>query len=153
VDNVIERLKENTNTKDILVVRIASDGGKVSDKVKPYMSDEVADTERKQWIKNLQKKSEAIIEEMASLKMNRLQTQSKIGPVIYLAEALGKDIDTVVKYLILIFVLVFDPLAVSLVFCWNLAIRLREKYRGNELKISAHAITSPVDHRRDKKAA
>ena len=29
----------------------------------------------------------------------------------------------------------------------NFLIRLREKYRGNEQKIGAHAITSPVDHR------
>jgi hypothetical protein len=53
----------------------------------------------------------------------------------------------VVKYLIILFVSVFDPLAVCLVFCLNLAIRLNEKYRGNELKIAAHSITTPVDHR------
>jgi hypothetical protein len=104
-------------------------------------------------IAELRAKSESIQSEIAKLKMGMLQTQSKIGPIIYLAEALGRDVDTVVKYLILVFVLVFDPLAVSLVFCLNLAIRLREKYRGNETKISAHALTSPVDHRKDRKAA
>ena len=38
-------------------------------------------------------------------------------------------------------------IAVSLVFCLNLIIRLREKYRGNEYKIGAHSLTTPVDHR------
>ncbi len=102
-------------------------------------------------IAQLQAASVKVLKEADKVKMEMLHTQSKIGPVIFLAEALGMPIETVVKYLILVFVLVFDPLAVSLVFCLNLAIRLREKYRGNESKISSNALSSPVDHR--KKAA
>ncbi|MBP7845748.1 MAG: hypothetical protein KA116_13155 [Proteobacteria bacterium] len=104
-------------------------------------------------INELRIKSNALLEEAAQLKLKMLNTQSKIGPIVYLAEAFGKDVDTVVKYLILIFVLVFDPLAVSLVFCLSLAIRLREKYRGNESQISGHAFSSPVDHRKIRRVA
>jgi hypothetical protein len=103
-------------------------------------------------IQELRGQSDLLVAEISALKIEMLKTQAKIGPAIYLAEALGLEIDIVVRYLILIFVCVFDPLAICLVFCLNLAIRLREKYRGNEARISAHALSSPVDHR-FKKAA
>jgi len=103
-------------------------------------------------LRNLRKRSDAIMTEVTELKTKMLKTNAEIGPASFLAEALGVSVDTVVRYLILVFVLVFDPLAVCLVFCLNLAIRLREKYHGNEVKISAHAISTPVDHR-FKKAA
>lgn len=108
-------------------------------------------------IRRLQLNSNKIQEQINALKMQTLTTQTKIGPIIYAAEAIGADPDTVVKYLIFVFVAVFDPLAVSLILCWNLAILLRDKYRGNEQKIAAHSVMAPpVDHRfsrRKNKAA
>jgi hypothetical protein len=77
-----------------------------------------------------------------------LTTNTKVGPLVYISKALGIDIDTAVNWLILIFVSVFDPLAVSLVFCLNLLIRLREKYRNDDYKIGARSLTTPVDHRK-----
>lgn len=98
-------------------------------------------------IAKLREESNAILTAIEAEKTAMLKTHVEIGPAMYLAEALGLPIDTVVRWLILLFVAVFDPLAVCLVFCLNLAIRLREKYRGNEVKISAHSVTTPVDHR------
>lgn len=104
-------------------------------------------------IRELRGRSEEIQTQIESVRVEMLQTHTKIGPAIYLAQSLGWDVDKTVKYLILVFVLVFDPLAVCLVFCLNLAIRLREKYRGNEVRIGAHSFTTPVDHRFSKKPA
>lgn len=98
-------------------------------------------------IEALLKKSEVLIREINSKRQALLKTNTKVGPIIYLARIFNTDIDTAVKWLIGLFVAVFDPLAVSLVFCLNLIIRLREKYRGNEYKIGAHSLTTPVDHR------
>lgn len=104
-------------------------------------------------IANLNARSGKIHEEIAALKLEMFRNQGDIGPILYVAESLGADVDTVVKSLILLFVLVFDPLAVCLVFCWNLAIRLREKYRGDELKIASRTLMhEPVDHRGRKAA-
>jgi hypothetical protein len=100
----------------------------------------------------LREKSEEVLEKIEDKKQELLTMQTKVGPVFYLGKAFGMDADSVVKYLILLFVSVFDPLAVSLVFGLNLIIRLREKYRGDEYKIGARSLTSPVDHR-VKKAA
>ncbi len=98
-------------------------------------------------IKELRAQSEKLVIEIDQKKQDMLSLYTKVGPAAYLAKVFDTDIDNIVKYLILIFVLVFDPLAVSLVFCLNLIIRLREKYKGDEYKIGAHSLTSPVDHR------
>ncbi len=67
--------------------------------------------------------SEKIISEM-NLKV--LEIKKKVGPLIYISKALNTDIDSVVKYLILIFVLVFDPLAICLVIATTQAIDSRK---------------------------
>lgn len=103
-------------------------------------------------IAELREKSETLVHQIEEAKLDLLTTNTKIGPAVHLAKFLGVDIDTAVNWLIMIFVLVFDPLAVAMVFCLNLLIRLREKYRGNEYKIGAHSLTSPVDHRYKKSA-
>lgn len=100
----------------------------------------------------LRAESTQVIQNINQKKTEMLSVNTKIGPALFLAKALGVHIDTFVNWLILLFVLVFDPLAVSLVFCLNLIIRLREKYRGNEFKIGAHSMANPVDHRFKKSA-
>ena len=96
----------------------------------------------------LQEKSSKILLEIDQKNQSMLKMNTKVGPVIYLARVFGTDVDTAVKWMIILFVSVFDPLAVSLVFCLNLIVRLREKYRKNEFKIGAHSLTTPVDHRK-----
>jgi hypothetical protein len=103
-------------------------------------------------MKALRHQSESLIKKIDDKKMELLSLQTKVGPIVYLARALGVDIDTAVKYVIMLFVSVFDPLAVCLVFCLNLLIRLREKYRNDEYKIGARSLTNPVDHRFRKSA-
>jgi hypothetical protein len=51
----------------------------------------------------------------------------KVGPLIYVARAFNKDIDTVVKWLILVFVGVFDPLAICLVIATSEALKLNSQ--------------------------
>lgn len=81
-----------------------------------------------------------------------LSTQAEIGPLMDVSESLGIKVDTIARFLILIFVSVFDPLAICIIFAWGLAVRLREKYRGNEYRISELAASKPVDHRYKKSA-
>jgi hypothetical protein len=103
-------------------------------------------------IKTLRERSNQMVEEISALKGDMLLTQAKIGPIIYVAKAVGADPEHCVNFLILLFVIVFDPLAVCLIFALNMAIRLREKYRGNEQRIGGHSLTNPVDHRFKKSA-
>lgn len=99
-------------------------------------------------ISEIQSRQAGIQKQIAELQLRVYATQTKVGPITYVAEALNLKVDTVVKFLMLLFVLVFDPLAICLIFCWNLTIRLREKYRGDEAKIASRTLmTEPVDHR------
>ena len=103
-------------------------------------------------IRTLSKKSDEIHGTLDQLKLEMAKTQTTVGPLIYVADAFGIEVDTVAKLLILLFVSIFDPLAICLVFATNLAIRLREKYRGNETRIASLSFTTPVDHRYKKGA-
>jgi hypothetical protein len=85
--------------------------------------------------------------QVQSLRLEQVSIQSKLGPIVYLAESVGASVDSCVRVLITLFVLVFDPLAICLVFALNLAIRVREKYRGDDVRIAARSLTKPVDHR------
>ena len=106
---------------------------------------------RKQ-VKELNQQSAELIAQINTLQLKNVATQTDIGPLVDVAEITGISVDTIAKTLILIFVLVFDPLAICLVFAWGLAVRLREKYRGDENKIASLAISKPVDHRFKKSA-
>lgn len=44
---------------------------------------------------------------------------SEVGPLMYISKALSIEMDSVVNYLVLLIMLVFDPLAVALVFAAN----------------------------------
>lgn len=61
----------------------------------------------------------------AKLKVH--DVQQKVGPLIYISRAFNVNIDNVVKYLILILVLVFDPLAISLVIASSEALTARSR--------------------------
>lgn len=102
-------------------------------------------------LRRLVAKSQKIHDELNKIQLEVLTKQTKIGPITYVAEAVHADVDSVANFLILIFVSVFDPLAICLVIATNLAIRLKEKYRSNEAKIASKAFNSIVDHRYKKK--
>ena len=48
-----------------------------------------------------------------------INTNSDIGTFVYIAKAIGIELDTVVKWFILIIVFVFDPLSICLVLAYN----------------------------------
>ncbi len=64
---------------------------------------------------------------MRELNIQKLSFQTEIGPLLYVARAMGRDTDTVAHWLIFIFVMVFDPLAVCLVVSTSFAIQLAQK--------------------------
>jgi len=86
----------------------------------------------------------AISRQIAALKGNLVDTGIDVGPALYVAKAFGTDVDTVVKWLILIFILVFDPLAVALVIATNVAIGEREK--SNREKVKSRSVTVSAKH-------
>lgn len=78
-------------------------------------------------IVELRKKQETTNAEITQASLKVLAVKGKVGPLIYIGRAFKADIDTVVKYLILAFVLVFDPLALCLVVAFSMAIKIRKE--------------------------
>lgn len=64
--------------------------------------------------------------EMRELNSKLIETEAHIGPIVYIAKAMGKTTDDATKYLILLIIVVFDPLAVALTLGINIALKLRQ---------------------------
>ena len=73
-----------------------------------------------------------IKQEIGELKISLVETGVDVGPAIYLARVFNTDIDTVVKFFILILIFVFDPLAVSLVIAYNNIVYKKVDMYGEE---------------------
>jgi hypothetical protein len=76
--------------------------------------------------------------------LHTLELQKKVGPLVYIAKAFKLDIDTVVKYLILLLVSVFDPLAICLVIATSGALATRRP--GYKPAAQPHAAPDLASH-------
>ena len=84
-------------------------------------------------ISTLTKKSFALSDSIAAIEQTKLTLNnetfsSELGPLLYLSRITGVPMDVVVNWFILILVVVFDPLAVSLVVAAN-HLRHKEKQK------------------------
>lgn len=78
-------------------------------------------------IAKLNAKITEIAQQMTAAELEIIDVKTHVGPLIYIAKAFNKDIDTVVKYLILVFVSVFDPLAICLVIAVSESLLSRQR--------------------------
>ena len=76
-------------------------------------------------IAELTQKLDGFEKKIAGYNLSIIEIQKKVGPLIYISRAFNIPIDTVVKYLIFVFVLVFDPLAICLVIASSQAMNSR----------------------------
>ncbi len=81
-------------------------------------------------IKDLTKKFSDGDKGITAANLNILEVQKKVGPLMYISRSFKMDIDTVVKYLILILVSVFDPLAICLVVASTHALESRRHQKA-----------------------
>lgn len=69
--------------------------------------------------KGLQPKIDSLTAEINDLQTRQINVEAKIGPIMYVAKALGLDPKSAVVILTLLIVSVFDPLAVALTIAVN----------------------------------
>ncbi len=67
-----------------------------------------------------------IDKELPQLKLETIKQNVEVGPIIFIAEAFGVTPEKAVKYVILIIIFVFDPLAVALLIAGNFLIKNKE---------------------------
>ena len=65
------------------------------------------------------------------MKIKLVETGVDVGPVIYIARAFNTDVDSVVKFFILVLIFVFDPMAVLFVISYNVTLLNQEQSRSN----------------------
>lgn len=75
-----------------------------------------------------------IAAKVGELKMNELETKSHIGPILFIAEVLGKDVNTAIMWMIMLIMFAFDPLAVVLTIGVNIALRQRQLEKELQLE-------------------
>jgi hypothetical protein len=79
--------------------------------------------EQKDVTKRISELDTIILEQKTKL----IQTQAHVGPITYIASAMGLDTDNATKYLIYIIIFAFDPMAVALTLAVNIAVRIRRE--------------------------
>jgi hypothetical protein len=97
------------------------------------------ENEMKPRLDELQTRRDQTLREISDMKLKMLETHTKVGPLIFVSRAFHLEMDTVVKYLILIFVAVFDPLAICLVIALSAATQWREEDARGEVFTSSAA--------------
>ena len=80
-------------------------------------------------IQRLQKRSFELNQKIQQIMLDRQGFQTEIGPLVYVADAFHIKMDQVARWFIFIFVCVFDPLAICLVFAVSWAIKERREAR------------------------
>ena len=90
---------------------------------------------------------EELTEELLPLKRQAIALEAEIGPLKYIAEAIyGEDartyFDTAVRWIIIIIVMVFDPLAITLILAGNIGLMNRtiEIKEEGVLKVNAQKV-------------
>ena len=78
-----------------------------------------------------------LIDEKQDLKVTTIQQESKTGPIVFIAQSFGWDTDEAVKWLILLIVVIFDPMAVMLVVGINVTLveRMAHKRRRSDDRV------------------
>ncbi|MBX3020243.1 MAG: FlxA-like family protein [Bdellovibrionales bacterium] len=103
-----------------------------------------AQKEAEPHIQDLQKQVIEVQMQLRNENLKKLSFQMEIGPVVYVAELLNANTDKVATYLILLFVFVFDPLAVCMVLATSFALRMREEELKAATRPSAAVQQSPA---------
>jgi sugar-specific transcriptional regulator TrmB len=72
-----------------------------------------------QKIDDLSKQNNVALDSINAIKNNNIELEKEVGGFRFVAEAFGFELNTVVKFFILLIVIVFDPLAVALIIAFN----------------------------------
>ena len=96
------------------------DGGKVNNRILKSVDNRDAQIGKLQdKISILQDSVVKFNEKINEIKNNNIGTEREVGGFRFVAEAFGWELNTVVKFFIILIVLVFDPLAIALVIAFN----------------------------------
>lgn len=77
--------------------------------------------------KSLQTKIEEIDKQLPELQLKQIGVEAKAGPILYISKAFDVPVEVAVKYVVMLIIFVFDPLAVFLMIAGNFLLEHRKK--------------------------
>jgi cell division protein FtsB len=125
IEQINQRITLLNEVRAVQEKRVQEAGNYKAPREQAYAAIDKANEEIKTLTARTQELNNGIIEndkKIGDVKLETLKNKD-IGTFKFIAETLGLELDVVVKWFILIIVLVFDPLAVSLVLAFNVATR------------------------------
>lgn len=84
--------------------------------------------------KTLDTRLAEITPELQKLEQQHVTVKAKVGPIMFIAEVMGKDPNAAVFWFVIILISVFDPLAVALTVATNMAIKIRKEEKQKALE-------------------
>jgi hypothetical protein len=81
-----------------------------------------------------------IDQQLPELKVKNIEKEVKVGPIIYVAEAFGTTPEHAVKWVILVIIFVFDPLAIALLLAGNFLVENRNKKEEKQVNLDEPAV-------------
>lgn len=79
---------------------------------------------------------DSLNKEIQELSTQQINTKAKIGPIIYIAKALNADPDKCVVWFTGLITLVMDPLAITLIFAYNIALIVVRNKKKQQITIT-----------------
>jgi hypothetical protein len=109
--------------------RVQEAGNYKAPREQAYAAIDKANEEVKTLTARIQELNNSLIENDKNIGIIKIETlkNKDIGTFKFIAQVVNKPLDEVVKYFILLIVLVFDPLAVSLILAFNVITKKSEK--------------------------
>lgn len=83
-------------------------------------------------IAKLQEENAAENDSINKIKTDNISIEKEVGGFRFVAEAFGVELNTVVKFFIILIVIVFDPLAIALVIAFNQLVMVKKKDEEEE---------------------
>lgn len=77
--------------------------------------------------KALQAKIDDIDKQLPELQLKQIGVEAKAGPILYISKAFDVPVEVAVKYVVMLIIFVFDPLAVFLMVAGNFLLEQRKK--------------------------
>lgn len=85
--------------------------------------------------------------EVQKLKTEQIKAEAHVGPIIYIAKVFDMPTDNATKWLIFLLIFVFDPLAVTLTICVNIALKIRKddkKVEDKPVSVDYVVVDQPI---------
>ena len=87
--------------------------------------------------KDLQEKISALDKQLPELQIAQIGVEAKAGPILYIAKAFDIPVESAVKWVILMIIFVFDPLAVFLIIAGNFLLEQHRQQKPKDVDLFA----------------